>query len=275
MYLQSSLSNRTFKVLIGTQSSDLHVQENGVPQGTILSPTLNLISVESLFRPMLCNIKCFMYADDIVLVLASNNITESRTTLQEEVNTVQKWSRWTGYTILHSKSKILHICNSNYHTLKPITYNNSVIPNTRIADILGEAFDRHLTFKAHTTRVKREARNRINLFRMLGTGQHRASRQTLLQIINSWLLPKLLYGIEIVSWQRENFQTQFAPLYHNDICCATGAFVTSPIASLLCESGRQPLDLIQRANAEFTTLTDQTLPPSKSVVAPGTAAYHK
>ena len=114
------------------------------------------------------NIKCFMYADDIVLSSASSNRTESRTSLQEGVNIVQKWSRWTGYTISHSKSKILHICNSKYHTLKPITYNNSVIPNTLTADILGVTFDRHLTFKAHTTRVKREAKNRINLFRMLG-----------------------------------------------------------------------------------------------------------
>jgi len=112
-YVQSFLSNRTFKVLIGTQSSDLHGQENGVPQGIILSPILFLIGVDSLFRPMLSNIKCFMYADDIVLVSASNNITESRTTLQEGINTVQKWSRWTGYTISHIKSKILHICNSN------------------------------------------------------------------------------------------------------------------------------------------------------------------
>ena len=92
---------------IGTQSSDLHVQKKGVTQGAILSPTLFLIRVESLFRPMPSNIKYFMYADDIVLDSASNNRTESRTSLQEGVNIVQKWSRWTGYTISHSKSKIL------------------------------------------------------------------------------------------------------------------------------------------------------------------------
>ena len=122
-YLQIFLSNRTFKVLIGAQSSDLQIQENGVPQGAILSPTLFLISVESLFRPMRSNIKCFMYADDIVLVSASNNRTESRTTLQDGVNIVQKWSRFTGYTISHSKSKILHICKKKYYILKSIKYN--------------------------------------------------------------------------------------------------------------------------------------------------------
>ena len=123
-------------------------------------------------------------------------------------------------------------------------YNNSVITNTRTPDVLEVTFDRHLTFKAHTTWIKREAKNRINLLRMFGTGQLRASRQTQLQIINSWFLPKLLYGIEIVSRQRENFQKQIVQLYHTAIRCATGAFVTSPIASLLCESGLQPFDHI-------------------------------
>ena len=115
-----------------------------------------------------------------------------------------------GYTISHSKSKILLICNRKYHTLKSITYNNSAIPNTRIADILGVTFDRHFIFKAHTIRLKIQTKNRINLFIMLGTGQYRASHQTQLTIINSWLLSK--HGIEIVSWQREN----------------TGAFAASP-----------------------------------------------
>ena len=137
---------------------------------------------------------------------------------------------------------------------------------------------------------------------MLGTVQHRSSRQTQFQIIKSWLLPKLLYGIEIVSWKRENFKKQIAPLYHTAIRCATEAFVMSPIASLLCESELHSLDHIitdktvatagrmmgktiktvvlnQRAKTDFTTLTQQTLPSvpnsSKSVVVPGTAAHHK
>ena len=72
------------------------------------------------------------------------------------------------------------------------------------------------------------------------------------------------------------------PLYHTAIRYATGVCITSPITSLLCESGLQLFDhiitdkivaaagrmmeknikayaLIQRSNADFTTLTEQTL----------------
>ena len=73
---------------------------------------------------------------------------------------------------------------NNSHLQQQISYTkthkiHTVIPNTRTADILGVTFDRHLTFKAHTFRVKREAQNRINLFNVLGTD--RASRQIQLQ----------------------------------------------------------------------------------------------
>ena len=61
-YLQIFLSNHTFKILIATTSSDFHVQENGVPQGAILSPTLFLISVEFLCRPcpVTFNVSCML-----------------------------------------------------------------------------------------------------------------------------------------------------------------------------------------------------------------------
>lgn len=260
-YLQSFLSNRSFRVLIGTLSSTLHVQENGVPQGAILSPTLFLISIESLFCSIPSNIKSFVYADDIILISASNSIAQSRKNLQSGIDKVKQWSRWTGYEISHHKSKILHICNSFYHRLKPIKYKDSTIPNVRKADILGVTFDRHLTFNQHSTRVKKEAKSRINLFRLLGTGKHRASRQILLRIINGWLLPKLLYGIEIVSRERSNFEKKIAPLYHTAIRYATGAFITSPIASLLCESGLQPLDLIitQKVTAAAARMTEKNM----------------
>ena len=39
-FISSFLSDRLFQVKIGSTLSDFHVQENGVPQGSILSPVL-------------------------------------------------------------------------------------------------------------------------------------------------------------------------------------------------------------------------------------------
>ena len=56
------------------------VKENGVLQGAISLRTFPGCC-KSLFRPMPRNIKCFMYADDIV-----------------HIKIVQKWSRLQDYT---------------------------------------------------------------------------------------------------------------------------------------------------------------------------------
>ena len=54
-YLQSFLSNRTFKVLILTPSSDLRVHKEWCSSECHFRPTLFLISVESLFRTITHN----------------------------------------------------------------------------------------------------------------------------------------------------------------------------------------------------------------------------
>ena len=46
--LKTCLSNRTFKVRIGSNLSDLLVQENGIPQGSVLSETLLLIVINGI-----------------------------------------------------------------------------------------------------------------------------------------------------------------------------------------------------------------------------------
>ncbi|XP_061506798.1 uncharacterized protein LOC133392113 isoform X2 [Anopheles gambiae] len=170
-----------------------------------------------------------------------------------------------------------------FHRKLPIKLHDHIIPNVNSAKILGVTFDTKLTFIPHSNRIRKEAKTRLNLFRMLAAGQYRASRQTLLQILNSWLLPKILYGIEIVSRQRENFEKRIAPIYHKAIRLSTGAFCTSPIHSLLCESGLLPFDyiitnrltaaagrilekdikaesFINRVNAQFHTLTNNQFP---------------
>ena len=53
-------TDRTCKVLIESYTSNIKVLENGVSQGAILSPTLFLISMESLLRTTPTNIDTFI-----------------------------------------------------------------------------------------------------------------------------------------------------------------------------------------------------------------------
>ena len=71
---------------------------------------------------------------------------------------------------------------------------------------LGITKDQQLNFQAHIEHVKTPAIKKIKLFKMLCTGPHKASKETLIFSINHWLLPKLLYEIEIISIKKKQFE---------------------------------------------------------------------
>lgn len=57
---------------------------------------------------------------------------------------------------------------------------------------------------------------------------NKTSRRTLLIIVNSWFVPKLLYGIEFVSMSNNNIGKKLAPTHYCVLKKITGAFITSP-----------------------------------------------
>ena len=50
LFLQNFLTNREFNVKIGSTLSELHQQEQGVPQGSILSVTLFSLKISNIVK---------------------------------------------------------------------------------------------------------------------------------------------------------------------------------------------------------------------------------
>ncbi|KAL1378808.1 hypothetical protein pipiens_015333 [Culex pipiens pipiens] len=66
----------------------------------------------------------------------------------------------------------------------------------------------------------------------------------MIHLIRATLLPKLLYGIPITSGAGESEYMKLAPVYHEAIRLATGAYRSSPIDSILADSGLLPFNFL-------------------------------
>ena len=63
LFIQNFLSNRSFNVRIGNTFSDTFEQEQGVPQGSILSPTLFSIKINNIVK-CVKDPGCSLFVDD-------------------------------------------------------------------------------------------------------------------------------------------------------------------------------------------------------------------
>ena len=72
-FIKNFLKNRTFQTKIGQTLSDWYPQEEGVPQGSILSPILFEIKINSITEILGSNIENSLYVDDFTIAFSSNS----------------------------------------------------------------------------------------------------------------------------------------------------------------------------------------------------------
>ena len=81
--ISSFLSNRRLQVVLDGKSSQEYPVNAGVPQGSILGPTLFLLYINDLPDDVICNIA--IYADDATLYSKCNQASELQLELASEL----------------------------------------------------------------------------------------------------------------------------------------------------------------------------------------------
>ena len=82
----------------------------GVPQGSSLSATLFLISVNSIVDTLPTYVYRSLFVDDCRVSIVCHDLQTAETELQNVLNNFEQWCDKTGYTFSTTKTKIL-ICN--------------------------------------------------------------------------------------------------------------------------------------------------------------------
>ncbi|XP_062538102.1 uncharacterized protein LOC134206402 [Armigeres subalbatus] len=225
--------------------SQQYPQENGVPQGSVLSVTLFLVAMQPIYRVLPDGVQILLYADDILLVVRRSKGEGWHRKLHAAVKAVDKWTKSVGFTISATKSQTFYCSpNARREPTQSITIDRSPIPKTNRLRILGITLDRTLTFKPHCKMAKKACESRLRILQMIGAKLPRGNRTTLLQVGSALITAKLTYGIGLVSRGGPETLQSLAPAYNTMVRHASGAFVTSPINSVMAEAGNLPFELL-------------------------------
>uniref|UniRef100_A0A6B0V5G3 Putative tick transposon n=1 Tax=Ixodes ricinus TaxID=34613 RepID=A0A6B0V5G3_IXORI len=102
--IQSFLTGWTFQVRLGSILSDVFLQENGVPQGGVLSVTLFAVKINSLAKVVPTSVSYSMYVDDLQISFSSCNLSSCERQLQLTINKMSQWADQNGFRFSPGKT---------------------------------------------------------------------------------------------------------------------------------------------------------------------------
>ena len=110
IFIGNFLTDRTFQIHLGTILSDVFHQEEGVPQGAILSTTLFNVKINDIVKQVDPDVECSLYVDDFIIMYKSPTIDAIQRKLQNTINRLEKWTLKNGFTISKNKTVAMHFC---------------------------------------------------------------------------------------------------------------------------------------------------------------------
>ena len=243
-FIDNFLSNRNFKVRVGTTLSDLQGQEEGVPQGSILSVTLFSIKINNIVKSLNPGVDCSLYVDDFLICYRSKHMHTIERQLQQCLNKIQKWALENGFKFSKTKTQCMHFCQlRGLHNDPVLKLDGVEIPVVDQYKSLGVIFDRKLSFIPHINFLKAKCHKALQLLRVVAHTDWGADKSTLLKLYRSLVRSKSDYGCFIYGSARKSYLRCLDSIHHQGLRLALGALRTSPVESLYIEANEAPLSL--------------------------------
>ena len=242
IFIERFLDNRSFTVRVGSANSDFFKQEMGVPQGSILSPTLFSIKMNNIVESVKPGTNASLFVDDFALCARGATLHHVERQLQLCVNNVQSWVSENGFKFSPTKTVCVHYTKQRGPFPNPeIKLQDTNIKVATEAKFLGVIFDQKMTFESHINQLKHSCQKALDVLKVVGHTDWGADRTVLLRLYRSLGRSKLDYACIVWGSACKSYLQVLNTIHHQGLRISLGAFRTSPVESLYVETGEPSL----------------------------------
>ncbi len=177
------LSERRFRVKVGSEVSEEFEIINGIPQGSVISPVLFNVMINDIFMNLDRRVGSALYADDGAIWVRGRDPIGVIHKIKEAIKKVEQWSHNWGFKLSSSKS-----CHMLFTRKKGIDKQNLKLYGHNMETVdcfkyLGMWLDQKGTWKVHMEKVESKCKKVINLMRALVGKDWGANKQSLMYIL--------------------------------------------------------------------------------------------
>jgi retron-type reverse transcriptase len=190
--LNSFLEDRKFHAKIGNVLSTVREIEAGVPQGSVLSPTLYAIFTADIPKPD--ETKIALYAGDTAILTRSESPELISEQLRRAVESLEAWFRHWRIDVNPDKSSAILFTRRRHRPDGETVMFDRPIPWKTEARYLGITFDNHLRFNAQLEHAKIRAQMVLGQLNSLVNRRSKMSIENKVTIYRTIVRPAMMYG---------------------------------------------------------------------------------
>ena len=256
--LKSFLSNRSIQVKVKNTLSKEVVLENGVPQGSILSPLLFNIMMSEINSAITHKTTSLMqFADDTSLLGTIYEKTSAHKhrsllgfhNLQNDLTQIASHLQSLGFKISTHKTQVILFRNNRNKKFHKDEYPNLVLFGQQLdyqtkVKFLGVIFQENGELNSYIDYICTKSRQGLKLLRCISAMEWGADPETLLMVYHAHVLSKVLYAAPLFAKLHKYQLDRLQIIQNSALKTVLGVSKNTPNISVLAETAQQPIETI-------------------------------
>ena len=239
--IQNLMSDRRFYVELNNERSRWRIQKNGLPQGSVLSPTL--FNIYTNDQPILDGMRSFIYADDLCVTAQYPTFQEVEQQIEEALGELTHYYRSNSLRANPDKTQVtaFHLRNREAKRSLQVSWNGVDLENTDTPKYLGVTLDRTLSYKTHIHNTKMKVATRNNLLKKLANSRWGTNARTIRTTALALCYSTAEYAAPV--WERSAYAHLLNPELNQACRAITGCLRPTNVENLYLLAGIAPPEI--------------------------------